>query len=199
VIAALGLTTGAAIALAADHGTVDRPDTFGDAATSPLEDLNLKRVEIPDVLKRAVTNPYDLDGMDSCERLAEEIGRIDAALGPDLDEPPPPKKGGRGQKLGEQAHSAAVAAVREKAHRLIPFRGWVRQLTGAERHERAVQAAIRAGNIRRGYLKGVGMRMDCAPPAAPSWFHPRRPEHGFDFFAQLWARVVAWFRSWWPF
>jgi hypothetical protein len=47
-------------------------------------------------------------------------------------------------------------------------------LTGAEKHSKAVQSAIKAGAERRAYLKGIGMRMDCAPPAAPSWYRPTR-------------------------
>jgi hypothetical protein len=172
-------------------------DTLADAATSPLEDLNIKRVEIPEVLKRAVQSPYDLEGLNRCERIAEEIGRLDGALGPDLDEAPPPDHRTRAQKIGSAAHSAAVSAVRERAHGILPFRGWLRQLTGAERHDRAVRAAVEAGRIRRGYLKGVGMRMDCAPPAAPSWYKPHG--HAANVFVRLWTRIVAWFWSWWPF
>lgn len=182
---------------ASDRGSMEPRDNFADAATSPLEDLNLKRVNIPDVLKRAVKDPYDLDGVGRCEGIAEEIGKLDGALGPDLDEPPPPDHRTKGQKMGSAVHSAAVGAVRERAHSLLPFRGWIRQLSGAARHDREVKAAIQAGDIRRGYLKGVGMRMDCAPPAAPSWYKPHG--HAGSFFSRLWTRLVAWFWSWWPF
>jgi hypothetical protein len=193
LISAIALLSAAsATAVAADRGTVEPQDNFANAATSPLEDLNLKRIEIPDVLKRAVKDPYDMDGLKTCEAIAGEVGRLDGALGPDLDEPPPPPK-----TKGAVIHSAAVAAVREKAHSLLPFRGWIRTLTGAERHDQAVRAAIRAGGVRRGYLKGVGMHMNCAPPAAPSWYKPHGQAAGF--FAQLWTRIVAWFWSWWPF
>ena len=50
----------------------------------------------------------------------------------------------------------------------IPFRGWVRKLTGAERHDSFVQAAIIAGGVRRAYLKGLGEARGCDMPAAPS-------------------------------
>ena len=56
----------------------------------------------------------------------------------------------------------------------IPVRDWVRQLSGAEQHSRAVQGAIQNGRVRRAFLKGSGMRMNCAPPAAPAGFVPRR-------------------------
>jgi len=145
--------------------------TLAEAATTPLADVNLRRVRIPDVLERAVANPYDPRGMGECRTIAVEVARLDEALGPDSDEPPPTDDRG---DMERTAHSAAVIAVREGVSSAIPFRGWVRQLSGAARQQKAVQDAINAGSIRRGYLKGVGMRLNCAPPAAPSWFTPVR-------------------------
>ena len=145
---------------------------FGDAVTAPLEDLNIKRHDIPPVLLRAEANPYDLTRMDRCETIAGEVGALDDALGPDLDEPPAPEPVDPNQKRADQGAQMTLNAVRDTSRGVIPFRGWVRRLTGAERHSQAVQAAISAGSQRRGYLKGIGMRMNCSPPAAPSWFRP---------------------------
>ena len=44
----------------------------------------------------------------------------------------------------------------------------------AEAHSKHVQSAIQAGLRRRSFLKGVGMQRNCAPPAAPAGFVPRR-------------------------
>jgi hypothetical protein len=44
----------------------------------------------------------------------------------------------------------------------------VRKLTGAERHDSYVAAAITAGAVRRAYLKGLGESRGCSPPATPS-------------------------------
>ena len=162
-------------AVAADPGTTQRGDTLRDAVTAPLEDLNLKQQDIPAVLVRAVASPYDVEGLIRCEPIAAEIGRLDAALGPDLDEAPPPDDRSRGKKVVDGAWKAGVAEVRDQTRSTLPFRGWIRSLTGAARHDRVVQAAILSGGVRRGYLKGVGMRMNCAPPAAPSWFVPAPP------------------------
>ena len=186
----------AGVAQGADRGEMQAKDSLRDAALAPLEDLNLKQKGIPDVLARARADPYDVKGLGRCEPIAAEIGRLDAALGPDLDEAPAPDTRTRAQKVGGAIKDAGISEVRSETSNLLPFRGWVRKLTGAARHDKKVQAAIRAGEIRRGYLKGVGMRMNCAPPAAPSWFVPERPK-GTD--ASLWARIVAWFWSWWPF
>lgn len=175
-----------------DRGETQVRPNLRDAVTAPLDDLNLKSVNIPDVLKRAVSSPYDMDGLKSCEAIAGEVGRLDEALGPDLDEPPPPDKRTKGQKVRQAAGDAAVGAVRDKTRSLLPFRGWVRKLSGAERRDKRVAEAITAGKIRRGYLKGSGMRMNCAPPAAPSWFVPEPKTRGGGFLGWL-AGIWAWF------
>jgi len=181
-----------------DRGSTQTRPNLRDAVTAPLDDLNLKHTDIPDVLKRAVASPYDMDGMTRCEPIAAEIGRLNAALGRDLDEPPPPDRRTRVQKVGQMAGDAVVGAVEDETRSILPFRGWVRKLSGAERRDKRVAAAIGAGKIRRGYLKGAGMRMNCAPPAAPSWFVPVAEAKGGGFLAWaagVWAAIVAWFNG----
>lgn len=208
LICTLLLAGPAAPALASDPGTMQQKDTLRDAVAAPLEDLNLKRTAIPAVLLRAVETPYDMTGLDRCEGLAGEIGRLDAALGPDLDEAPPPDTRSRGKKVADAAYGAGVGEVRNTTRHALPFRGWVRRLTGAARHDKAVQAAVQAGAVRRGYLKGVGMRMNCAPPAAPSWFVPAPPPkpvatattpNPLERLAAFWDGLANWWRGWWPF
>ena len=152
------------------RGAVVVRDGLGGAVTQPLEDLNLKRKLIPAVLLRAEEDPYSLDRMESCEAIAAEVGKLDDALGPDMDEPPPPRS--RSQRVGEEGGEMVLMGVRSAATDFIPMRGWVRRLTGAQQHSAHVQKAIRAGAMRRSYLKGIGMRENCNPPAAPSWFRP---------------------------
>jgi len=182
-----------------DRGSTQTRPNLRDAVTAPLDDLNLKHTDIPDALKRAVADPYDMDGMTRCEPIAAEVGRLNAALGRDLDEPPPPDKRTRVQKVGQAAGDAVVGAVEDETRSVLPFRGWVRKLSGAERRDKRVAAAINAGKIRRGYLKGAGMRMNCAPPAAPSWFVPvdeAKATGGFmAWMADLWAALTAWFKT----
>lgn len=182
-------------AAAADRGTTQVDEGFRGAVTAPLEDLNLKQAQIPDVLVRALADPYEARELIGCEAIAAEIGRLDAVLGPDLDEAPAPDERTRMQKLGAQAKAAAVAEVRGETQDLLPFRGWVRKLSGADRHRKAVEAAIKAGGVRRGYLKGVGMNMNCAPPAAPSWFVPEKPATPTSWLADLWGALVNWLRG----
>jgi hypothetical protein len=51
----------------------------------------------------------------------------------------------------------------------IPFRGILRELTGAAEQERDWRAAIYAGAVRRGFLKGLGQQKGCAYPARPAF------------------------------
>jgi hypothetical protein len=48
---------------------------------------------------------------------------------------------------------------------LMPFRGIVREISGANDQRRKVQAAIEAGYARRAFLKGVGQERGCRYPA----------------------------------
>jgi hypothetical protein len=154
--------------------STDDNNDWGDAVTAPLEDLNLRRTHIPQILLDSMSRPYDLAGMDKCEAISSEVRKLDALLGPDLDEPPPPAdESSMREKGGRMANKAAVGAVRRASRSIIPFRGLIRDLTGAEKHSKLVDEAIQAGKSRRAYLKGVGMNKNCAPPAAPSWFQPR--------------------------
>ncbi|MBF0663934.1 MAG: hypothetical protein IR159_00060 [Brevundimonas sp.] len=146
----------------------------GAAATAPLDDLNLRREEIPTVLLQAEANPYDLRNLNQCSTIGAEISRLNDALGPDTDEPPPPDGSTLGERAGDAASKAALDAIRDTTTDFIPGRSWIRRLSGAEQHSRHVQSAIQAGRMRRAFLKGIGMQRNCAPPAAPRWFRPRR-------------------------
>lgn len=157
---------------AAMGGAGDFREGFGAAASAPLTDLNLQRERIPTILLQAEANPYDLRNLDRCSTIAAEIGRLNGALGRDLDEPPPPDGSTRSERAADAASSAALDAVRDTATDFIPGRSWIRRLSGAEQHSRHVQAAIQAGRVRRAFLKGIGMNRNCAPPAAPAWFQP---------------------------
>jgi len=97
-----------------------------------------------------------------CSDLIPLLSPLNEALGPDLD-------GTWQDEDGVQKGGGALATAASLASgALIPFRGWVRQLSGAEKHDRLVQSAIVAGAVRRAYLKGLGEARGCAPPATPS-------------------------------
>jgi hypothetical protein len=146
---------------------------FGEAATAPLEDFNLRRQHIPTVLLQAEANPYDMRNLSQCSTIGAEVARLDEALGPDTDEPPSQNGSYLSERAADAAARAALDAVRDTTTDFIPGRSWIRRLSGAEQHSRQVQAAIQAGRMRRAFLKGMGMQRNCAPPAAPSWYRPR--------------------------
>lgn len=141
-------------------GEPSRSQAVADAATTPLGDLNLVRGDIPPVLVAARHNPYGPPSAPGCGALGADIQALDAVLGADLDTPPPPDDPG----LVERGSQVAVDALRGAAGGVVPFRGWVRKLSGAERYERGVAAAIAAGTVRRAYLKGLGQAQGCAAP-----------------------------------
>lgn len=137
-------------------------DKVATAATTPLSDLNVVRADIPDVLKSAAAAPYAPPADTSCTALAADIRALDEVLGPDLDAPA--GKGGPG--LLQRGEDAATGALQRTAEGVIPFRGWIRKLSGAERYATQVDAAITAGGVRRGFLRGLSVAKACT--AAPA-------------------------------
>lgn len=157
----------AACATSKSPQKADAGSRITDAVATPFSDLNLIQSKIPEVLVAAEKNPYLLPADLTCAALSDAVRTLDVALGPDLDVPrdsSTPTLMARGTvTVGD----AAVDALKGAAGGLIPFRSWVRKLTGAERHSREVAAAITAGIVRRSFLKGIGQTRGCESPAAP--------------------------------
>lgn len=139
----------------AQQGAATFQSGVGQAATAPLDDLNLRRQEVPEVLIAARRAPYSTTGLRQCSAVIAGIDDLDEALGPDVDQPTP------AAGTGEQAAGVALDMVRDTATDFIPLRSWVRRLSGAAARDREVQAAIRAGLVRRGFLKGIAQQRRC--------------------------------------
>lgn len=139
-------------------------------AAAPLNDLNLVRDEIPAVLAAAQKAPYAEPADGSCAALAGEIRALDAALGADLDAPTSPANPGLVEQgvevVGQVAAGTVRGAVNGVVDGVVPFRTWVRKLSGAERHSGEMAAAKAAGTLRRAFLKGWGQAAKCAVPVA---------------------------------
>ncbi|WP_312165293.1 hypothetical protein [Phenylobacterium sp.] len=133
------------------------------AVSAPLRDVNLIKTKIPQVLLEAMADPYQRPEPATCAAIAAAILPLNGALGADLDEPAVDE-----DDLMDRGRGVALGAVAGLASDVIPFRGWVRKLSGAERHDSMVTAAITAGGVRRAYLKGLGEAKNCKPPAIPS-------------------------------
>jgi hypothetical protein len=56
----------------------------------------------------------------------------------------------------------AVGTLRSAAEGVMPYRKWVRKVSGAERYAKDVAAAIAAGTVRRGFIKGMRVAHSCA-------------------------------------
>lgn len=167
-VLALVLVSGCAAPLPpAGPARADVDKRLGDAVVAPLTDINLVRAPIPPVLASAQKAPYGAPADPSCAAIGAEIEALDAALGADLDTAATRANPSLIERGTDAATDAVIGAVRNTTEGVIPFRGWVRKLTGAERYARDVAAAIAAGTIRRAYLKGLGEAAGCTQPAAP--------------------------------
>jgi len=133
----------------------------------PFRDFGLVRSKIPSVLIEAIADPYARPAPATCDGIAAQMIRLDTALGPDLDQPVSTEHPGVLTRGEGAAKTAALDAMRSEAQSYIPFDGFIRVLSGADRHDHLVMAAIQAGAIRRGYLKGLGEMRACTPPDVP--------------------------------
>lgn len=140
------------------RGLNDEPDA-ADVALTPLGDLNLRSDPIPQILLDARQATYDPFGIRNCRDLVQKVEELDAVLGPDFDTEVPDTDG-RDLSAGNIAQRLLGS--------LIPFRGVIREVSGANEHERDFREAIAAGMTRRAYLKGRGQGMGCNYPARPA-------------------------------
>src|SRR5690606_21992519 len=99
----------------------------------------------------------DLTRLGSCGPLIREVEKLDNLLGDDFDLP-------QNIRGGPSAGRVAQSVVGS----FIPFRGIIREVSGANQPQRKMQAAIQAGLSRRGFLKGVGQARGCRYPARPA-------------------------------
>jgi hypothetical protein len=141
-------------AAAASTPITNNEVTATDVATTPLSDLNLRKKGIPQLLIDAERAPYTLAGLNSCPRIARAVSQLNAVLGEDVDV--------QVQRHGKITPGGVAQSVLGS---FIPFRGVIRELSGANAHDRDVQAAIFAGTARRSFLKGVGQAKGCKYPA----------------------------------
>lgn len=127
----------------------------GDSVTEPFDGK-----EIPAKLAAIEDDPYSLAGLGKCAAIIREVEELNAVLGPDVNE--------RTEKSGGDKTEAAVGRVAGSvAGSFIPFGGVIGEITGANDERRRYAAALYAGTVRRGFLKGVGLERGCRAPARP--------------------------------
>ncbi len=142
---------------------------IGDAAQAPLEDLNIRREDIPEELED-IRYVYTGDPALTCDAIQAEIRTLDPILGVDYDEEAEQRS--LGERGGEAVGDLALDAVRSATTGFIPFRGVVREATGAARHARRVARAYQSGLARRAFLNGYGAAMGCPGDASPTTLTP---------------------------
>lgn len=125
---------------------------MGDIVTAPLQDANIKTKRIPEVLELARGRPYETSGLRNCAAINRNIAALTEVLGADFDTPED-----RRPNRGRQAASVGKAVVQS----FIPFRGVIREVTGAASAQREWDAAVDAGIARRGFLRGVARMRGC--------------------------------------
>lgn len=125
--------------------------SLGDAALTPLEDINIRKVEIPNILEN-MESPYFAPIDATCSGLNLEIADYDRLLGPDFDAV---------DENGKPIETTALNAVSSAVGGIIPFRGLVRAASGAASYDKKVERAYRKGVSRRGYLKGLAKAKGC--------------------------------------
>jgi hypothetical protein len=143
------------------------PDKAGsanvqNAAAAPLHDLNLVRQKIPPVLLAALADPYAQPRPFNCRKIVADVQALREALGGDFDEPDNPQNPSLTTRRG-----VVLTIAHGAAEMLLPFAGFVKTLSGAQKHDQLVVEVITAGSVRRGYLKGLGEAYGCPFPAYP--------------------------------
>ena len=120
----------------------------------PFDDLNIVKKSVAPVLVRAKEAPYAHPSAD-CQVLNTEIEQLTLALGPDVDASV--QKASLSKKMSDGGFNLARGAVSS----VIPYRGIVRQVTGAEKRAHDNNDAFLAGMVRRAYLKGYVEMLGC--------------------------------------
>ncbi len=161
VRAALALTLSVAILSACT--TSDR-SKLTSAVGTPFTDLNLVQDRIPQALVVAQEEPYRVPYDQSCRSLTDQIDALDEALGADLDKEATDDDPGLIERGTSMVHDEAFKVITRTVEGVVPFRSWVRKITGSERHAKRIAAAIAAGSIRRAFLKGIRVARQCVPP-----------------------------------
>ena len=132
-----------------------------EAAIVPLNDLNLENAEIPQVLESVRKQPYRVPDDYTCDSLAAEIKELDAVLGADLDTPETELNPSLIDRGFVEVRNRAIGTLHSTTQSVVPYRKWVRKLSGAERYSKKVASAINAGVVRRAFIKGMLSASEC--------------------------------------
>lgn len=155
------------------------------AAMTPLRDLNLHRDPIPEVLQE-IGSPYDISPDIGCADIRRQIDALNEVLGPDWDALPGHETDPTiSDYAADEVSEELVDIIADEAGALIPYRSWVRRITGAKSHQKKVNRAEKRGGHRRTYLKALGTAKQCdgiyvpQPVLEPFETEPPQPQVAF--------------------
>jgi hypothetical protein len=161
-------TIAAALSSCATGRTADTRRGITDAAYTPLRDINMIRPEVP-LLLRNLEYPYSTATLTSCAAVLDEIHQFDSVLGPESYAAGPNRN--IWDRSGDFMEEQTIQAAQNTAQDIIPFRSWVRRLTGATAADREALRAFANGQQRRTFLRGYGASLGCPniiPPPPPA-------------------------------
>ena len=161
LITAIALTS--IFMIAGCSSTKDAQKHSSDAATrivtQPFKDLNMIKSDIPPALAQ-ITDPYATPEVVDCHWLNYQLSELDKVLGPD-----PIRKARDERSIGEKGSDLAVEAtndaINSAATGILPARGIIRKLSGADKADKEHRNAIERGKVRRGYLTGIAEAKNC--------------------------------------
>jgi hypothetical protein len=117
--------------------------------------VGLTGADVPQLLKDIKADPYKQPGQPICDTVPLEIQQITDLIGPDLNT----------QATADDKSLASRGA--DVARGLVPYRGVVRFVTGANKKDEELREAIMAGYARRGFLRGIQLNLKCHPEPTP--------------------------------
>ncbi|MEL6686943.1 MAG: hypothetical protein AAFP97_04910 [Pseudomonadota bacterium] len=144
------------------------------AATAPFRVFNVGQEPIPGQLN-ALHQPYGYIDQSGCEAWTREINELDAAI-----------EANAGRRVGYRRDSETFVGrtgnlrdqgVAALANTAVPFRGVVRQLSGAARYEQRAERASDRARYRIGYLVGLGRAHRCPGFGTLQPTHNYVPQH----------------------
>ena len=144
-----GIGMGLMVMLAAMQGPA-LAQSAGQVVSQPARDVGITKTRIPPLLVQVSEHPYATTGTATCTAIARQIAALTRVVGPDFN--------GSAASNKQNLYAVAGSAV---VNSLIPFRGVVREVSGAAGAERRKAAAVAAGIARRGFLRGLQSVKGC--------------------------------------
>lgn len=132
-----------------------------EIVSEPFEDVGIKRDPIPPRLAALTDDPYAELAAPVCLSIKEELVALNKLLGPEKASMSlMVKEQAYRDQAAELAGKQALGAMHNQVS-VLPFRGVVRRLSGAEKQQRKIMQAYEAGKIRRAFLRGLGRANHC--------------------------------------